>query len=375
MQFNKIIGQESSKQRLIKSVQENRVSHAQLFTGSTGIGKLALAIAYAQYISCTNKQPDDSCGTCLSCKKYEKLIHPDLHFVFPVISQPKFDKPVSDNFIAQWRDLLLKSPYLTIQQWLDYIGSENKQGLISKNESTEILRKLNLKSFESEYKIMIIWQPDKMNQIAANKLLKLIEEPPEKTLFLLVCENQEQLLKTIVSRTQIIAIPQIAPDPLCQHLISNFEIPDGEAQHIVNLSHGSFIEAKNHILLSEELKSNFEKFTLWMRLCYKKDVIEINNWVDEISQIGREKQKSFLDYSLRLTRESFMLNQKQNELSFLAKEENEFAGKFSPFINGQNTSKIYEALNHAHYHIERNGYAKLIFMDLSLNMIKLLKIK
>ncbi|MCF8371282.1 MAG: DNA polymerase III subunit delta [Bacteroidales bacterium] len=374
MQFQKIIGQEKVKQRFIRSVKENRISHAQLLTGPPGVGKLALAIAYAQFVSCTNRQENDSCGVCPSCKKYEKLIHPDLHFVFPVVSTPKFDKPVSDHYIAQWRELVLSSPYFSLQQWLDFIGSENKQGLISKNESSEILRKLYLKTFEAEYKIMIIWQPDKMNLAAANKLLKLIEEPPEKTLFLLVCEDQEQLLKTILSRTQIVAVTQIDPASLQHHLADNFEISEDEALNIVNLCHGSFLEAQNLIRSSDESRFNFENFSNLMRICYKKDVVAINAWVDEISRIGREKQKSFMEYSLRLVRESFMLNQKQDRISFLAKEEKEFASKFSPFINERNTAQIYEQLNQAHFHIERNGYAKLVFMDMSLNMIKLLKL-
>ncbi|MEA3445768.1 MAG: DNA polymerase III subunit delta' [Bacteroidota bacterium] len=374
MQFKKIIGQEKVKQHLIRSVKENRVSHAQLFTGASGVGKLALALAYAQYVNCTNRQENDSCGTCLSCKKMEKLIHPDLHFIFPVVSSTKHDKPVSDNYIAQWREILLLSPYITLQQWLNFIGSENKQGLISKNESSQIIRKLNLKSFESEYKVVIIWQAGKMNQVSANKLLKMIEEPPDKTLFLLVCENQEQLLKTILSRTQIISIPQIDNENLQKHLVWNFDVSEEKAQSIVKLSRGSFIEAQNQINTSEEEQFNFDNFTNWMRLCYKKDVISINNWVDEISRIGREKQKSLLAYSLIMIRESFMLNQKQDDISFLANEENDFAAKFSPFINERNTAKIYEEINKAHYHIERNGYAKLIFMDMSLNMIKLLKL-
>ena len=374
MQFQKIVGQEKVKQRLIKSVNENRISHAQFLTGPSGVGKLALAIAYAQFVNCTNRQPNDSCGSCPSCKKYGKLIHPDLHFVFPVVSSPKFDKPVSDNYIAQWRELLLSSPYFNLQQWLDFIGSENKQGLISKNESVEVLRKLNLKTFEAEYKIMIIWQPDKMNAVAANKLLKLIEEPPDKTLFLLVGEDQEKLLKTILSRTQIIPVPRIDQPSMHHYLVTEYEIREEDAASFVNLSQGSLIEARNHIQSSEDSLFNFEQFTQLMRLCYKKDVIEINTWVDEMARIGREKQKSLFTYALRLIRESFMLNQQQNSLAYLAQKEKDFATKFSPFINERNTGKIYEHLNLAHYHIERNGYAKLIFMDLSLQIIQLLKL-
>ena len=373
MQFRKILGQEKVKERFIRSVKENRVSHAQLLIGPSGVGKLALAIAYAQFVNCTNRQENDSCGECPSCKKFEKLIHPDLHFVYPVVSSPKNDKPVSDTYISQWRELILESSYITLQQWLDHIGAENKQGLISKNESVDILRKLNLKTFEAEYKIMIIWQPDKMNQVAANKLLKLIEEPPAKTLFLLVCEDQEKLLKTILSRTQIVPIGRIDSASMHNHLVQELELPEDEAEAITGLAQGSLIEARNHIQSTEESLFNFDRFATLMRLCYKRDVISINDWVEEMARIGRERQKHFLEYSLRLVRESFMLNQQQNSIAYLAKKEKDFATKFSPFINERNTATIYQQLNQAHYHIERNGYGKLVLMDMSLHIIRSLK--
>ncbi len=374
MQFNKILGQTAIKARLTNGVREGRIAHALLFSGANGYGKLALAIAYAQYVSCSNRQENDSCGECPSCKKYNKLIHPDLHFVYPVINLPKFDKPISDNFISTWREMINASPYTSLTNWLNAIGAENKQGAINKYESAEILRKLSFKTFESEYKVMIIWLPEKMNQVASNKLLKILEEPPEKTLFLLVTESQEHLIKTILSRTQIIAVPQIDDDSIKQALIDEFNIDSDKATTITNLSDGSYFNARNLIDTSDQHLFNFENFAKIMRLCYKKDVIEINGWIDEIASVGREKQKSFLSNSLRLVRESFMLNKNQNKLARLHGEELAFCQKFSPFINERNVAAISEELNKAHYHIERNGYAKLVFFDFAITLIKLLKL-
>jgi DNA polymerase III subunit delta' len=374
MQFSKILGQTTIKSKLSNGVKDGRIAHALLFSGPNGFGKLALAIAYAQYVSCTNRAEEDSCGECPSCRKYEKLIHPDLHFVFPVINLPKFDKAISDNFIASWRETINQSPYISLNSWLNIIGAENKQGSISKFESAEILRKLSFKTFESEYKVMIIWLPEKMNLVASNKLLKILEEPPDKTLFLLVSESQESLLKTILSRTQIIAVPRIDDEAIEQALESELKVESDKAIAIAKIADGSFFNARNLIDTSDEHLFNFENFTRIMRLSYKKDVLEINNWVDEIASIGREKQKSFLENSLRLVRESFMLNKNQNKLARLHGDELLFCDKFSPFINERNIAAINEELNTAHYHIERNGYARLVFFDFALKLIQLLKL-
>ena len=210
MRFQDLIGQQETKQRLLQSVKEDRIAHAQLFLGQEGCGSLPLAIAYGQFINCTNRSELDSCGVCPSCNKYQKLIHPDLHFVFPTATTKEITKdPISDEFLTIWRTQLMENPYFGLLQWYAAIGIENKQGSISKNESLEILRKLNMKSYEAEYKVMIIWFPELMNVTAANKLLKMIEEPPDKTLFLLVAENTEYMLQTILSRTQLIKVPPV----------------------------------------------------------------------------------------------------------------------------------------------------------------------
>lgn len=374
MQFKEIVGHQKIKEKLIHTIKENRVSHAQLFLGPEGSGSLALAIAYAQYLSCENKQENDSCGVCPSCLKFKKLVHPDLHFVYPVATSKTIKKdPVSDDYIALWRETIIENPYFNQNKWYEIMEIENKQGIISKNESYEILRKLNLKTFESEYKIMIIWLPEKMNAFSANKLLKFIEEPPEKTLFLLVSENSEQILPTILSRTQLIKIPKIDNDSMRTNLCDNFGLSPDEANDIVHLANGNYFEAQNLINNADEDNYNFEQFTTLMRLSFQRKIIEIVDWVDEVSRLGREKQKSFLVYAIRLVRENFMLNIQKKEIVYLTKKEYGFSEKFSQFINNDNVSQIYEAFNRAHADISMNAYNKIVFLDLSLKIIKLIK--
>ncbi len=374
MQFKEVIGHQNIKEKLINTTKENRVSHAQLFLGPEGSGKLALAIAYAQYISCENKQGNDSCGVCPACLKYQKIVHPDLHFVYPVATSKSIKKdPISDDYISQWRETIIENPYINQNKWYEIIDIENKQGIISKNESYEILKKLNLKTFESEYKIMIIWLPETMNAFAANKLLKLIEEPPAKTLFLLVSENSEQILPTILSRTQLLKIPKIDGKSMHTALCDRFGLSPDKANDIVLFSNGNYFEAQNLINSSEEDNYNFNQFVFFMRLAYQRKIIEIINWIDEIARIGREKQKNFLIYALRLIRENFMLNINKKEIVYLTQEEFNFSEKFSQFINKENTNQIYEAINQAYSDIGMNAYNKIVFLDLALKIIKLLK--
>lgn len=374
MQFKDIIGQQQVKQRLIQSVAENRIAHAQLLLGPEGSGTLALAVAYAQYINCPNRTAEDSCGVCSSCNKFQKLIHPDLHFVFPVATTKTVTKdPVSDDFIAQWRTLLLKSPYFSLFQWYGEIDLENKQGNISKNESQEIIRKLNLKTFEAEYKVMIIWLPERMNIIAANKLLKMLEEPPEKTIFLLVSENTGLMLQTILSRTQLIKVPKINDDDLLAYLKQQYNLPEQQLLDIVHLSDGSYITALRVMESDEENAFNLDRFISLMRLCWTKDVLGLLKWCETVTGIGRERQKSFLTYTLRMLRENFVMNCQVPELALLTQKENDFSSKFFPFINQDNIFRMVEEVNKAQYHIEANGSDKIIFLDLSLKLIKLIK--
>lgn len=374
MRFSSIIGQEDVKQRLRQTIAAGRVSHAQLFLGPEGSGSLALALAYAQYVNCENRTDEDSCGTCPSCLKFQKLVHPDLHFVFPVATTTKVKKdPVSDNFLGEWRDIIAQHPYFGINQWLAHIGIENKQGAIQKNESSEIIKKLNLKTFEAEYKVMIIWMAEKMNITCANKLLKIIEEPPPKTLFLLVVENTETILQTILSRTQLVKIPKIDTDSMRTRLRADFDLEGEELESLVHNANGSYNKAIRLYSTNSSNKKFFDYFTSLMRLAYVKNLLELNELVNELSGLGREQQKSFLEYSLKMIRENFMLNRNANEVAYLYKEEKQFSEKFNPYINERNIMALTRELNEAHFHIERNGNPKIIFFDLVLKIIIQLK--
>lgn len=374
MLFKEVIGQQEVKQRLIQSVKDDRIAHAQLLLGAEGSGNLALAIAYAQYINCHNRTHEDSCGVCASCNKFQKLIHPDLHFVYPVATTKSITKePVSDDFINQWRELLLQSPYFSLSQWYSHIEVENKQGIISKNESQEILRKLNLKTFEADYKIMVIWMPERMNIIAANKLLKILEEPPAKTVFLLVSENTGMMLQTILSRTQLIKVPKIRDEDLMAHLKTHSSCSDQQVTDAVRLANGNLINAFRVLQNDEENAYHLDRFASLMRLCWTKDVLGLLQWCDSMTGIGRERQKSFLSYALRMIRENFIMNCQTPELALLTQKESEFSSRFYPFINQDNVYQMVEELNKAQYHIESNGSDKIIFLDTALKLIKLIK--
>ncbi len=375
MNFARIPGHKETKEKLIRSVHEERVSHAQLFTGPEGCGSLALALAYAMYVSCENRTPDDSCGICKSCVKYEKLIHPDLHFVFPVIKDKKNTEPVSDTYIDQWREFVKASPYFTLNSWLNSIEVENAQGLIFASEAGEIIKKLNLKTFESDYKIMIIWLPEKMHKATANKLLKLLEEPPEKTLFLLVSDEPDKLPPTILSRCQMLKIPGFKNDDIVEFLKTRLRATADKASGIARVANGNIkraVELYENEGSSLGLLSNFKNL---MRFAWKRDVISLINWSDEMAATGREAQKNFISFSLRILRENLMLSmdQKKNDLVFLSGEEASFSDNFHPFIQQQNIYSLTDEFNLAFSHVEANGNARIIFLDLALKVTRLIR--
>lgn len=372
MLFSEIIGQQAVKDRLLRSVSDGRISHAQLFLGPQGSGSLALAAAYAQYISCTNKQENDSCGSCSSCVKYNKLIHPDLHFVYPVALSK--DIRTSSNVMPKFREAFLDNPYITLFNWFELLDAENKQAVIGTDESVEILRKLSLTTYEAEYKIMIIWQAEKMNQAAANKLLKILEEPPDKTLFLLVCESEDQLLRTILSRTQLIKIPKISDADLTNALAANNGLSSDAAEKIAHLADGNYAEALLLINENENAVQNLASFQKLMRASLKFNAAAVFSWIDEMNGAGRERQKNFITYALHIIRESMMLNYGDAALVKLGADEQEFVKKFAPFIHANNIEKFSEELNKAYYHMERNANAKILFMDLAFKFNDLLNI-
>ena len=375
MNFSDIPGQKETIESLIRSVKEERVSHAQLLTGPEGCGSLALALAYAKYVSCENRTETDSCGTCKSCVKYDKMIHPDLHFVFPVIKNKKDSEPVSDSYIEEWREFVKKSPWFTINNWLDSIEVGNAQGLIFASEAGEIIKKLSLKTFESDYKIMIIWLPEKMHQATANKLLKMIEEPPEKTLFLLVSDEPGKVIPTILSRCQLIRVPRFTKNDIRDFLIRKYNPGETKASEIAGVANGNIIRAGELLENEDSSLRNLESFKRLMRFAWKRDILSIITWSEEIAGTGREAQKNFISFSLRILRENLMLSldQLKNELVFLAGEEAAFSGKFHPFITGDNIYPLTDELNLAFAHVEANGNAKIIFLDLALKITRLIR--
>jgi DNA polymerase-3 subunit delta' len=373
MQFKHVIGQDAIKSSLIEGVKENRISHAQLFGGPEGVGKLPMAIAYAQYVNCKNRTDTDSCGVCASCKKYQKLIHPDLHFVFPVVKTPKIKEPVSDHYLDKWRKQVVSDPYFNLNMWYKTIEVENAQGQIYVYESSEIIRKLNMKTFEAEYKVMVIWMAERMNVQCANKLLKMIEEPPPKTLFILITESEEQIISTIRSRTQLVKFPGIDSESMSNAVE---QLPGVEGINIRGLVHqasGNYISALDLITPDEHKSFYFEQFTNLMRISYKRDWSAMFDWVDNVSSIGRERQKSLLLYCMRMLRENFVMNLKRPDLNFLSDKEAGFSSKFSPFINERNILIFTGEFEKAFRDIAQNGNPKIIFLDLSLKITKMIR--
>lgn len=373
MFFKDVIGQAEIKRRLIRSVQEQRISHAQLFAGQPGTGKLAMALAYAQYVSCRNRSEEDSCGVCPSCHKYQKLAHPDLHFVFPVFNAKHLKNPISDDFLPQWREKVLQSPYFELSDWLGHIDAGNAQGLIYERESESILRKLNLKSFESEFKVMIIWLPEKMHLACSNKLLKMIEEPPKKTLFLLISENEEGVIGTIRSRAQLVKFPFIDNASLAAALAKIEGIDPEIIPDAVHLANGSYNRALEYITPGEDEQFYFQKFQEMMRFAYARQVRELIDWADEMAKIGRDKQKAYFAAALRLVREYFISNMKRSELVYMNRDEKEWGKKFAPFINERNIVPFANEFELGIKHISMNGNPRIVFLDTALRMVRLIK--
>lgn len=373
MFFKDIINQKEIKLHLIQSVQKGFIPHARLICGPEGTGKLPMAIAYARYLNCTDRKNDDACGNCPSCTKFNKFSHPDLHFVFPIVKNDKKKKEICDDYLPEWRDFLGENIYFSFNQWLDYIGAENSQGLIYAKESNEIIKKLNLKTYEAEYKIMIIWLPEKMHEACANKLLKMIEEPPAKTIFLLISEAPDQIIGTIQSRSQRLNIRGIEPEEMKSSLRKIFNLNEEDAVSVTHIANGNFVKAREIISSSEENEYFLELFITIMRNSWSKNVKNMKSKAEEFASLGREKQKSFLYHSQRLLRENFIYNLHQPEINYMNRKEAAFSIKFSPFINEKNVVDFMEELDLAIRHIEQNVNPRMVFFDLSMKIAVLLK--
>lgn len=393
MQFQSITGQKETKEQLVQMIQHNRLSHALLFLGKEGSGALQLALAFAQYIVCkpqapevdlfaaqpqtTNNQPqtkeNDSCGQCPACKKANELIHPDIHFSYPVITKKPGDKPISTDFITEWREFIVQNPYGNVYDWLQFIGAENKQGNITAHECNDIIRKLNLKSFESEYKILIMWMPEFLGK-EGNKLLKLIEEPPANTLFILVAENEDQILPTILSRTQLVKIPLLTNQEVEAALELNAGVKIEKAQQIATLAEGNYREA---LQLLQHADDDWEiMLREWLNAIIRTGPVAQVKWIDETAKLGREKQKQFLKYFTHLLEEAVRLrvmgttNHQQPTTNQI-----DFANRLNKLCDLGQQEAIITELDKAGYYIERNANAKMLFHALSIRLYHIINNK
>lgn len=371
MQFSQVLGHSDLKNRLIQGVKNGRISHGQMWLGNAGYGALPLALAYCQYLFCDNPGEMDSCGVCASCQKVHKLQHPDLHFAFPVVLS---EGDISDKFYADWRSKIIENPYFDLNQWTLSIDEKGRKPVIGNQESQNILKKLRLKSFEGSYKIMLIWMAEEMNETAANKLLKILEEPPDKTIFLLLVENPEKIISTIMSRTQLIKIPQIDHTSLASQLINDFGLHMSDADSVAYMSEGSWVNA--HELASSGARNvdSRESFIDGFRAAYKKDVIAMMSWANNLAALSREEQKGFLKYGLHLFRQSLLFSYTDEKLIRLGAEELDFVRNFSKFVTGNNFQDLYDLFSQTHYYVDRNANTKILFTDLIFQVMKLIHV-
>lgn len=372
--FDNIIGQKEYIASLRTAIDNNRLPHALLISGNEGTGGLALAYAAAQYLICPHRHDGDACGQCPQCLQLGKLQHPDVHFVFPVVRKKnQKEAPISLDYMGEWRKAFLNNHYLTLNEWTATSGEENKQAGIFVAEANNIIKTLSVKPFESDYRVMIIWLPEKMNEETANKLLKIIEEPNDMTHFFLVSQEPERIIGTIQSRVQRINLPPIADVDIQQALVSRFNCPQDKAIDYARMSHGSYVEALKLLNDDEERSFYFTKFCEMMRLSYAKKLFDMKEWSEEMSGIGRERQKAYLQYAQQMIRENFIMNFNTPSLNYLNESERTFSSRFHAFVNHNNVNGIMDELALAEKDIMQNVNAKMVFFDLSLKLIMLLK--
>ena len=388
MQFNDIIGQREVESRLREMVNNNRLSHALLFLGKEGSGALALALAFAQYVVCTGgagsggglfgaaapepvKKGEDACGNCPACFKASRYIHPDIHFSYPVVPRKPGDKPLSTDYISEWREFIQLNPYGNAYDWLQFIGAENKQGNITAYECNDIMRKLNLKSFESEFKILVMWMPEYLGN-EGNKLLKLIEEPPANTLFILVGENESMILPTILSRCQLVRIPRLSGDEVEEALISRCKLPHLQARQLAAISEGNFREAQ---LLVQDAEADWQDLLReWLNAVLKTGPVAQVKWIEEISKLGREKQKQFLRYFNHLLEQSIHLKViGEDNLRNIAAKEKDFILRLNKLADIGQQQTLIQELDKAMYYIERNAHGKMLFHALTIKLYHIIK--
>ena len=371
MTFNDVIGQEEVRERLLQMDSENRLPHAIMLCGPNGVGKKALATAFACHLLSKNTVSRDGQEHTM----LKKLEHPDLHFTYPTIKLPSMGSdhiPVSDDFAHEWHELMMHSPYFSMDEWMTAIGAENQQAIITAGESDDLVRKLSLKSSQGGYKVSVIWLPERMNIACANKLLKLIEEPPSQTVFLMVCEEPSRLLETIRSRVQRIDVKKVPTQTIAQALTDRQGVDEQQALRIARLANGSWLKALQELQVGTENEQFLDLFISLMRLAYRRNVKELRKWSDTMAGFGREKQRRFLDFFLRMVRENFMHNFQQADLCYMTQKEEDFARNFARFINEANVLQLYDLANRANRDIGQNANAKIVFFDFALQVIVLL---
>ncbi|OON67921.1 ATP-binding protein [Hymenobacter sp. CRA2] len=377
MRFAEIPGLHEVKQVLRQSVRRQHVAHAQLFRGAEGSGALALALAYAAFLNCENRQPEDSCGECPNCRKIDRLVHPDLNFILPVTTTKAVSKDaLSHKFTADWRSFVLADGglYQGLNDWMQHIGADNKQGSISKDEAVQLLKLVSLKAFEAPFKVVVIWLPELMHPAAANAVLKLLEEPPPATVFLLVSQQPDKLLPTIVSRVQVVLVPRFQEPDLTRYLVDHYQVPEVKARQLALVSEGNLGAA----LAARDAPDNdyFAFFADWMRSCFaaERNLDKLVAAADQFQKMGRENQKEFLQYALGLVRKVLLYGLDAQLVPHLPAAEQTFISKFSPFVHRQNAEGLAQVLNEAHFHVERNANPRITFVDTSLQVADLLRV-
>jgi len=375
--FEQVIGQQEARQRLSQMVDEGRLPHAVMLCGPSGVGKMALAIGLAKLLLCEKVEGGmfSEGPEYVESAMLRKLEHPDLHFTYPTIKLPSMSsdhKPVSDDFAQEWHELVMAGYYFTMTEWLEMMGGENQQAIITAGESDSLIRKLSLKSSQGGYKVSIIWLPERMNIECANKILKLLEEPPQQTVFIMVCEEPDRLLETIRSRVQRIDVKRISDADIEQALCRQRGVDEETARRTARMANGSWLKALEMLNANSENELFLDLFQSLMRLAYQRKVKELKAWSERLAAMGREKQKRFLEYLLRLVRENFMYNFQQAELCYMTQREEDFARNFARFVNEQNILPISDLTNRAIRDIGQNANAKIVFFDMALQMIVLL---
>ena len=377
MFFKEVIGQDEQKKQLTVTARKGIVPHAQLFYGEEGTGAFQLALAYARYLNCTDRGEDDSCGKCHSCLQYNELAQPDLHFVFPMITQSKPKKEVCDDYLTEWRAFLreqmAQKTYFTIDTWLTSIGADQKKAIIYAAESDKIIHKVNLRIYEAAYRILFIWAPDRMNESCANKLLKLIEEPPARTAILMITDNPDRMLGTIVSRSQLMRLHPIPSEIITGVMINQWGVQEEEARMIAHLSGGNYFKAIGYLSVDNSDLVFLEKFKTIMRNGWTRNIVAMKSFSDEMASLGPEKQKNFLSFCQRQIRENFINCLHEPALNYMNREEADFAKNFSPYVNERNVMDIMDELSLAEMHIMQNVNAKMVFFDLSMRITVLVK--